>query len=159
MRTLTSRIASVLVPAVLLLSGCGGDESGTPLRSGVLTAEYAGTAFTPVNGFATTYMGKGVVVLGDGPVHCGSESANDPPSGRNASFSITTLTPGTYGTVFVQLFENVSSFHGVGASKGNVTITSVSAESVAGMISFDYTADDGKHYAINGNFDVVHCAP
>lgn len=159
MRTLPSQLACVLLPLTMLLAGCGSDESGTPLRSGALTAEYAGTAFTPVNGFATTYMGKGAVVLGDGPVHCGSESANDPPSGRNASFSVTALTPGTYSNVLVQLFENVSSFHGVGANKGTVTITSVTAESVAGTIAFDYTADDGKHYAINGSFDAVHCAP
>ncbi|MCC6999374.1 MAG: hypothetical protein IT370_32480, partial [Deltaproteobacteria bacterium] len=144
--------------ALALVAGCGSDESGTPLRSGAITAEYAGTAFTPVNGFATTYMGKSLIVVGDGPVHCGSESNNDPPSGRNASFSVM-LAAGSYSNVFVNLYENVSSFHGVGANKGTVTLTSVTAESVAGTIAFDYTADDGKHYALNGSFDVVHCTP
>ena len=159
MLTLTSRIVPLLSAFTLVLAaGCGSDESGTPLRAGTMTAEYAGTAFTPVNGFATTYMGKSLIVVGDGPVHCGSESSPNPPSGRNSSFSVM-FVPGTYSNAFVNMYENVSSFHGVGANKGTVTVTSVTAESIAGTIAFDYTADDGKHYALNGNFDVVHCAP
>jgi hypothetical protein len=140
-----------------LLPACGGD-SGEPLVAGSLTAEYAGVPYVPAFGFATLYQGGGLIALGDGPLHCGSESSNAPPSGDNAVASLD-LEVGTHSGVFVQMFHNDGDFEGVGSSHGSVTISAVTTETVAGEISYDYTDDDGRTFGIAGSFEVVHCAP
>ena len=144
---------------VSLSGGCGTSaDEGEPLLTATLTAEYAGKPFTPEFGFATIYQSSGLIGLGTGPIHCGSEQSNAPPSGTNAVFAVP-LEVGVYSSVFVQLLQNTGSYESHGANTGAVTITTVSQESVAGSIGFDYTDDAGKHYAIDGSFEVVHCAP
>jgi len=152
------RILSLLVISGVLAAGCGGD-SGEPLISGSMTAEFAGTMFTPVNGFATIYQGKGLIVVGTGSVHCGSETSNSPPSGRNAIISIPALAVGSYSNVLIQVSETSGGgFHSSGSNSGSVTITSVTAETVAGTVAYEHTSSsDQKHYAINGSFETVHC--
>lgn len=157
------RIHPAVVAALFGVAGLaacgGGDDAGEPLLAGALTAEYDGTAFSPAFGFATLYQDAGLLALGDGPIHCGTETANEPPSGRNLVASIPTLTPGTYASVFVQMFENVDDFEGVGSSDGAVTLTAVTDDTVAGSIAYDYTDGDGRRFAMTGDFEVLHCAP
>ena len=150
----TGAVASMIVAG--LSGGCGTSEQGEPLLAATLTAEYAGQPFTPEFGFATLYQGSGLIGLGTGPIHCGSEQANAPPSGTNAVVGVP-LEVGVHSSVFVQMLQNNGSYEAHGANTGSVTITAVSPESVAGSIGFDYTDDAGKHYAVSGSFEVVHC--
>ncbi len=148
---------TLLFVLLVCLASCG-DESGDPFLSGALEGSYDGATFVGVNGFATVSDGNPVIVVGDGPVHCGSESSGAPPKGRNAAIHPDALAVGTYSSVFVQMFSNVGSFEGVGASLGTLTITSVTDASVAGEITFDYTDGEGRHFTLDGTFEVVHCA-
>ncbi|HLU67837.1 MAG TPA: hypothetical protein VKZ63_16245 [Kofleriaceae bacterium] len=157
-----SRLHSCILifPLLVALGACGGDsDEGEPLLSGSLTAEYDGNAFTPVNGFATTSDGIGLIVLGDGPVRCGSEDDTEPPAGRNAAVTLPALEVGSHTSVFVQMFQNVGDFEGVGSNQGTLELTSVSQEAVAGSISFDYVDDEGRQFRLDGDFEVVRCAP
>ncbi len=149
-----------LVTSVLVfgLVGCTGGDSGEPLLSGSMTGEYDGHSFTPAFGFATLYKGAGLIGVGDGPLHCGSESSMAPPSGTNALFSVP-LEVGSKGTVSVQMIRNVDGYEGVGANTGSVTVSAVSDESLTGTVSFDYTDTQSRHFLISGSFEVVHCAP
>jgi len=145
------------LPLVILLGACGGGSDPEPLVSSSLTASYAGTTFTPVNGFATIYMDSPIVVVGDGTIHCGSESSKSPPPGRTAVFEIDSFDVGVHSS-FTQMFTNVGDFMGIGSSDGTVTITASTETSVAGMLAYDYTsADDGKMYSVAGAFEAIRC--
>lgn len=148
-----------LVLSLAGLTACGGgsDGAGEPLISGSLTAHYDGVPFTPINGVATIYNGGGLIMLGDGPIHCGTEDSNTPPRGDNAVFSVP-LTVGSYGSVLVQLFHNDGNFEGLGSSTGVVNIVGVTETSVAGDIAFAFTSTDGTSVAIDGTFEVIRCA-
>ncbi|CAN5903852.1 hypothetical protein BH11MYX3_BH11MYX3_21490 [soil metagenome] len=149
------KVTSVLA---LGLAACGGSDSGEPLLAGSMTGEYNGHSFTPAFGFATLYNGAGLIVVGDGPIHCGTESANDPPSGTNAVLSVP-LEVGSRTNVFVQLTRNIDGFEGAGANTGSVTVSAVSESSVVGTVTFDYTDTQSRHFSIIGGFEVLHCAP
>ncbi len=149
------KVACVLA---LVLGACGGSDSGEPLISGSMTGEYDGHSFSPAFGFATLNKGAGLIAVGDGPIHCGTESANEPPSGTNALFSVP-LAVGSKSSVAVQLLRNIDSYEGVGSNTGSVTLTAVSDEAIAGTVSFDYTDSRSRHFSINGDFEVLHCAP
>jgi hypothetical protein len=125
---------------------------------GSRAGEYDGHSFTPAFGFATLYKGAGLIVVGDGPIHCGTETDQEPPSGTNALFSVP-LEVGSKGSVGVQLYRNIDSFEGVGSNTGSVTVSAVSETSVTGTVSFDYTDSRSRHFSITGNFEVLHCAP
>lgn len=146
-----------LVVAVLV-AACGGDDAGEPLIAGSLTASYAGTAFTPVNGYATLYNDSFLVVLGDGGIRCGSEKGGgEPPPGRTAVFEIGSFDVGVY-SAFTQMFTNVGNFEGVGSSTGGtVTISASSETSVAGEVSFAYTDDENRMFSVAGTFEAMRC--
>lgn len=148
-----------LVLALVGFTACGGGSDGTgePLIAGALTAHYDGVPFTPTNGFATLYNGSGLIMLGDGPIRCGTEDSNAPPRGDNAVFSVP-LEVGTYGSVLVQLFHNDGDFEGLGSSTGVVNIVGVTEVSVAGDVAFAFTSTDGTSIAIDGTFEVLRCA-
>ena len=144
----------------LALAGCGGgdDEEGEPLIAGSIAGDYDGNAFTPTNGFATLFENVNLIGLGDGPIRCGSEDDNDPPGGTMAAFAVPAFEAGTWSNVLVQLYRNVDEFEGVGSNQGSVTLDEVSETSIAGSVEYDYTDDDGRHFAISGTFEVVRCA-
>lgn len=144
-----------------LLVGCGGgdDESGEPLLSGSLSGDYDGAGFTPANGFATVLDQTPLIALGDGPIRCGTEDDNDPPSGTNAALSIPMFEAGDYTSVLVLIYQNVDEFEGTGSNVGSVSLTSVSEESIAGSVEYEYTDDQDRHFSLSGTFDVVRCAP
>ncbi|HEU5055780.1 MAG TPA: hypothetical protein VFU21_04620 [Kofleriaceae bacterium] len=154
-----------LLPALLLLvpaAACGGgdgDGGGEPLLAGSMAGEYDGNSFTPANGFATVYQGANLIGVGDGPIRCDSVDDDDPPSGTNAAFAVPAFEAGTYANVLVQLYRNVDGFEGVGSNQGSVTLEEATDTSVAGSVEYDYTDDDGRHFAISGTFEVVRCAP
>ena len=145
---------------VLVLSGCGGGDGGgegEPLISGSLVGDYDGNAFSPANGFATVYNDTNLIGVGDGPIRCDSVDDNDPPSGTNVAFSVPSFEAGAYSNVFVELYRNVGDFEGVGSNQGQVTLEEVSETSVGGSVEYDYTDDDGRHFAISGTFEVLRC--
>ncbi len=151
---LVGTFVSILGGAV----GCGGDE-GEPFLSGSMTGEYDGTSFTPEFGFATPFQSGAIIGVGDGNVACGTEDDNAPPEGRNAIISVPALEVGSYSSAFVQMFENVDSFEGVGSNSGSVEITQVTADTVTGSVDYDYTDDESRHFSLSGTFEVVNCSP
>jgi len=152
-------LVTALIGTVVALSGCGGggEGAGEPLVAGSLTGEYKGQPFVPTNGFATLYQGSNFFAMGDGPLNCASPQRNDPPSGTNAIFTIPRLEAGSYPSITVQILQNKGSFEGVGSNSGTITITAVSAESVAGSVSYSYTDGAGQTYGLSGNFEVMRC--
>ena len=159
---MTTKHATVSLLLLLAAAACGGDDgdgSGEPLIAGAMTGEYDGNAFTPANGFATVYEGVSLIGVGDGPIRCDSVDDQDPPSGTNVAFSVPAFEAGSYANVLVQLYRNVDEFEGVGSNQGSVTLEEVSDTSVAGSVEYDYTDDDGRHFAISGTFEVLRCAP
>jgi hypothetical protein len=144
---------------VLVFTGCGGDDAGEPLIAGDLEASYDGDAFTPAFGFATLLDGGAFIALGDGDVRCGSEQENEPPSGHTIAFGVEAFEVGSYSSVFVQMFDNVGSFEGVGSNTGTVELTAVSDTSIAGSLDFSFTDDEGRTFSASGTFEVLHCAP
>ncbi len=140
------------------LVACGGDDSGEPLIYGAMLGEYDGHVFTPVFGFATMHNGAGLLAVGDGSVHCGTETDDAPPSGISAVLTVP-LEVGNHGQVFVQMIRNVDSFEGVGANTGSVMITSVTEQSVTGELSFDHRDTRQRRFTVSGGFEVLHCAP
>ena len=151
------------VAALLLIAlcACGGgdDESGEPLVSGSVTGEWDGSSFALANGFATIFMDVPLIGVGDGPIHCGSENDNDPPSGTSAAIAVPAFEVGAYTGVFVELYHNVDEFEGVGSNAGSLTLDQVSDTSIAGSVSYDMTDENGRHFALSGTFEVVRCAP
>ncbi len=145
----------------LVLAACGGgdEDSGEPLIAGSLSGDWDGTAFTPEFGFATVYQQLSLIGLGDGPIHCGNEDDRDPPSGYSVALSMPAFAADSYTSVFVNLYRNDGEFEGVGSNQGSVTLSDVSDASIAGSVEYDYTDDDGRHFAVSGTFEVVRCAP
>jgi hypothetical protein len=145
---------------VAALIGCGGGGStpGEPLVSGSISASYAGNPFAPGYGFATVYMGSGLIGFAESAVHCGSEKSPDPPGGSGVIVQLPSLAAGNYATAYVQVFQNHGSYMAVG-SMGTVDLTSVTT-SVAGTLDFTFTdPSDGKMYEASGAFEVVNCMP
>jgi len=147
----------MLVVSIFGAVACGGDDGGDPLLSGAVSGSFDGTAFDVAYGFSTPYQGQFLIALGDRDLHCGSQDSTQPPGGRSAAISIPAAEVGTYGSVFVQMFSNVGSFEGVGTNTGTVEITDVTADSVSGSVSFDYTDDESRHFTLMGTFEVVNC--
>ena len=149
--------AVVCVLVAGLVGACGTSEQGDPLLAGSLTAEYDGQPFTPTFGFATIFEGNGLIELGAGPIHCGSEQSSSPVVVIRVPLAV-----GMHGSVLVQVVQydaNTGTYGSYGADSGSVEITAVSPDSVAGTIAFDYTSGGGSHSAVEGSFAVVHCAP
>jgi len=143
-----------------VLTACGGDsEEGEPLLGGEVSGDFAGKSFTAENGFATIYEDTPLIVIGDGPVHCGTESKNSPPSGTNAAMTVPAFEVGNYTSQFVQLYDNDGDFRGVGSNTGSISLTAVTAESIAGSVEFDYTSDEQEHFSVSGSFEVLLCSP
>jgi hypothetical protein len=143
--------------AVAVLGCGGGGDAGEPLLSGSLSGDYEGHAFTPAFGFATIYSGTNLIGLGAGPLNCDSPERNDPPAGINAAFTLSTLEPGSYSSVLVNLYYNVGHFEGRGSNAGSVTITSVTDAAVAGSIAYSDVGEMGETYALSGTFEVMRC--
>lgn len=156
MRPPSSR--SIALALSLLATACGGDSTGEPLLATSLVGSYDGTEFIPTNGFATVYQGNALIVMGDGPVGCGTEDNSLPPRGRNGALRVPALEVGSYSNVLVQLYSNVGRFEGVGENSGTVTISSVTDESITGDVTWTYTDDEGRDFSFTGTFEVVHCA-
>src|SRR5512139_54312 len=128
----------------LCLSSCGDGAAGEPLVSTTLVGSFDGVEFTPLNGFATLYNVLPMIAVGDAALHCGSESSGYPPRGYYAIIAVPDFAVGTYGSVFVELYENVGNFSGVGASNGTLTSSAVTAETISGEITYDYTDGMGR---------------
>jgi hypothetical protein len=152
-------LVTAALGALVAVAACGGggEGPGDPLVSGSLTGAYKGQAFVPVNGFATVYQGSNLIGLGDGPINCSSPQRSDPPSGTNALFTMSALDVGSYGQVFVQIIQNKGNFEGIGSNTGSITITAVTATSVAGSIAYSYTDDASLTYGLSGSFEVSRC--
>ncbi|MBL8623405.1 MAG: hypothetical protein JNK64_18980 [Myxococcales bacterium] len=139
-------------------TGCTDDgEAGLPLVASTVTGTYAGDDFVAVNGFVVMDQGRYLIGLGDGPLTCASATAPAPPAGTNAGISLATLDPGSYGSVFVNLYRNVGSFSGHGSNSGTVTITASTATSVTATVDWSDTDTDGKMYRLSGGFEVSRC--
>lgn len=143
----------------LALASCDDGTTPEPLLSTTLEGSYDGDAFSPINGFVTAgASGNSLIVVGDGPIACGSESGASPPRGYTAAFSIPTLAAGSYGSVSVQMIRNVSSYQGTGSNTGSVTITSVTDTTVAGQLSYSYTDSQSRVFTMTGSFEASRCA-
>jgi hypothetical protein len=125
--------------------------------SGSLTGSYKGQAFTPMFGFAATNGTNNLVAVGDGPLNCTAVQAPDPPYGTNALISIPAFEVGTYSSRLVQILRNLGSFEGTGTNSGSVEITAVTADSVAGSVTYSYTDDQSQTYGLAGTFEVIRC--
>src|ERR1041384_1632431 len=90
------------------LVGCSSTSSppAEPLVSGSVAASYAGTPFTPGFGFATIYMGEGLIGFADGNVHCRTENPKTPPAGSGVIVQVPTLAVGSYPQASVFVFSN-----------------------------------------------------
>jgi hypothetical protein len=152
---------------ILGVGACGGD-SADPLVSGSLTGVYKGQTFTPVNGYATVYtqtlqnqsVTHTLIALGDGSIHCGTESAPAPPSGSNVVFFLpATITTQAYTGVTTQIMSGSgNSWNSIISSNGNVTITAITDTTIAGSVSYDYTDSMTQdHYSVSGTFEVTKC--
>jgi hypothetical protein len=148
-------VSSLAVP----LAGCGGGGADPiPLLSGSVSGEYAGDAFTASFGFATVYEEIDIIALGDGNLHCGSPESANPPDGTNAILALPALEVGSYTNVEVHLYQNIDEFSGFGTTGAVVTLSSVTAESVAGDVDFSFTTTEGETYRLAGTFEVSRCA-
>lgn len=152
------RIALVFMLA-LSLAACGGSSiEPEPLIETTVEGSYDGDDFTPINGFVgTTTGGNTVIVLGDGPIGCGTESASSPPRGHTGIIGVETLAVGSDPSVFVQLISNVGEYQGVGSSNGALTITAVTETTVTGEISFTYTDAQSREFTLSGAFEATRC--
>jgi hypothetical protein len=144
---------------MIAVAGCGGGGGGAgePLMSGSLSGSYKGQAFTPMFGFAATNGANNLVAVGDGPLNCGSVDLPEPPYGTNALISIPAFEVGSYSSRLVQILRNVGGFEGTGANSGSVELTAVTADSVAGSVTYSYTDDQGQTYGLSGTFEVIRC--
>jgi hypothetical protein len=144
----------------LVVLGCGSSSPpGEPLVSGSISASYAGSAFMPGYGFATTYMNSGVLGFGVDNVHCGTESSPLPPSGNGLIVQLPAIAVGTYSSALIQVFHDSGGDFMSHGSTGTVDLTAVDT-TVTGTITFSFTdSQDGQTYSANGTFEVVNCMP
>lgn len=149
---------AIVVGLSLLIASCGDDIVAEPLVDTSVVGSFDGVEFVPINGYATVYRERAIIVLGTGPVGCGSEASDLPPRGHTATMAIPALTEGSYSNVEVQLYSNVDRFQSANASVGTVTISSVTDASVVGEISFVYTDTQEHEFSVVGTFEVAHCA-
>lgn len=156
MRTRTTRL--VMLACSLLAASCGGGTTPEPLIATTVVGSYAGEEFIPVNGFATVYREDSIIVLSDAAVACGTENDNTPPPGHTTALNVPALAVGSYSNVFVQMYNNVGRFDGVGQNSGTVTISSVTDESIVGEVTFTYTDNENRDFSFTGTFEVAHCA-
>jgi hypothetical protein len=141
-----------------LLVGCGSPPA-EPVLGGTVTGSYDGTEFTAENGFATADEDSALIILGNGNLYCGSDEASDPPTGHDAAIFLPALEVGTYGSVLVQMIENLGSYESHGANVGSVVLTEVTETSVSGEVAFTYQSDDGGDFSLSGTFEVTRCSP
>ncbi|HTB58112.1 MAG TPA: hypothetical protein VLC06_09575 [Polyangia bacterium] len=152
-------LLTVTVATLLAATACGGGTAGEPLVSSTLTAEFNGQSFKPMFGVEAVYQGSNVIALGDGALNCASTQQNDPPMGTTATFSVPMLEVGTYPSIFVDMIQyEGGNFDGVGSNDATVTLTAVSASSVAGTVAYSYTdSSTGGAYSLSGSFEVSRC--
>lgn len=125
---------------------------------------YDTTTFNTTYGFATTFTDpnngtmEGVIAAGDGPIHCGTEKSNTPPSGDGVIIAIPALMTGTFSTAEITVYHDVGgNFNAVG-STGSVDVIATSA-TVQATLAYSFTDSNGKVYSANGTVEVVVCAP
>jgi hypothetical protein len=145
--------------SLLALFACGSDPSGEPFLSGAVGGNFAGNRFDIRFGFVTDFEDDNLFNLGDGGQKCGSELEELPPSGNTVVFSLSSLAPGSFNGVFVEMFNNGDQFLGISSNEGTVTITSATEDSVAGSISYAHTDDENRMYSVEGEFEVTRCDP
>jgi hypothetical protein len=144
---------------LLTVANCNSSSGsdGEPLISGAVTLGYADQPYTMMYGIAVDHDGAPLVGFGTDPIDCDSVNSQNPPTGTSAVVTLSSLAPGTYSNVSVELIHNTSDLEISGASTGAVTITDMSADSVAGTVTFSNTGSDNKTYDLDGMFDVHHC--
>lgn len=147
---------SSFVVLVLVLTGCGSPPP-EQLLGGSASGSYDGSEFTAENGIAVQSGQSFMILLGDGNLYCGAEDSTDPPVGHNVAIRPPAFEVGSYGSVLVNMYQNVSSFEGVGTNTGSVTLSEVTDEFISGEVSFSYTDDEGRDFSFSGSFDVVRC--
>jgi hypothetical protein len=150
------------VGMLVIFAGCGGgggEGAGVPLVSGSLAGVYKGQPFTPGFGVATVYMQSNLILIGTGPMNCGSATRPDPPTGTSALVEVPVFDVGTYSSVFVDMVRySGGNFEGTGSNSATVTITASSAASVAGTISWNHTSGTtNETYGLSGDFEVSRC--
>jgi len=144
-------------PFMLALLACGGDPSGDAVLSSSIGATFAGQNFGVGFGFATVVDGDNVILLGDGGFRCGAELEELPPPGHSITFQVSSLNPGTFNNVFIEMFSNSGGIDGISSSGGTVTISGSDEDSVAGGISYEHTDDENRTFSIEGEFEVIRC--
>lgn len=127
------------------------------LLAGSVSGSYDGTAFEGEHGFVAQDEDSVVIIVGDGNLYCGSENSGEPPQGYNVALYPPALEVGNYGSVMARMFQNVSSFEGIGANVGSLSLTSVTDDTVSGEASFSYTDDEGREFSFTTTFEAVRC--
>jgi hypothetical protein len=151
-------IVALALGLCVVTAACGGGATPQPLVATTLSGTYEGTAFTPVNGFATLHKTQNLIAFGDGTLNCDTPSATEPPSGINAVFAVPDMAVGSYSSLTVLIHYNKGGhYESSGANSGSVTITSVTDASVAGTISYSRTDGAGLISGVSGSFEVFHC--
>ena len=75
----------------------------------------------------------------------------------SALISVPAFEVGSYSSRLVQILRNLGNFEGTGSNTASVDITAVSADSVAGSVTYSYTDDQSQSYALSGTFEVIRC--
>jgi hypothetical protein len=152
-------IVALALGLCVVAAACGGGAGDPePLVASTLSGTYEGTAFTPVNGFATLHKSQNLIAFGDGPLNCDSPSSTEPPSGINAVFAVPDMAVGSYSSLLVMIYYNKSGhYEASGTNSGSVMITSVTDASVGGTISYSRTDEEGLTSSVSGSFEVFHC--
>lgn len=155
------RTLSCLVITLSLLGplGCGGDDvTPLPLLAANGSGDANGTAFTPAYGLVTELAsGTVVIVLGSGPIGCGSLDSSSPPEGVIVQVQVPEAKVGVPSKHFVmfQVFSGGSGTGG-GSGAGSVELTKVTPTSIA--LTVDYAATiSGKSYQLKGSFEAERC--
>lgn len=145
-----------LLALTSIVLGCG-SPAPEPVLGGTASGTYDDVEFSAENGFWAALGSNSVIMLGDGGLYCGAESADEPPSGYTAAIFPDTLEVGTQGSISVQILKNVGSYESYGTNSGTLTLTEVTDETVAGEVSFSTTDDEGRSFSFSGTFEVVRC--
>ncbi|HEY4244663.1 MAG TPA: hypothetical protein VGM88_32840 [Kofleriaceae bacterium] len=132
----------------LALAACGG--GGDDHFSGSAMIDYHGTMSIPSDGVAFLANGHGmVVVFGTGSVDCDTQDNSSLGDGTYAEMQLQAIT-GQYPS------ESITLFDGSDTSQitGDVTLTTVTADSVAGTVT---AMDTDNDLGVNGTFTVESC--